>query len=612
MAIGFIARSFTASLALGNTGLGNTGQLRGSLPNKSISLPNRPTATAQDAPWMNLTPSGKALQQPLATVYAENTWPFTDSQLKEFDYSKVRLAASFLISDANGNTSPWTGLTRLTDLQSQMKHQPGEWVVSLGGATDSHIGTAISSTTARANLVNSIKTYVDAHPFIKGIDIDWEFPKTPSEKTALTQFVQALRTKMGDSFTISIAVSPAYYLNYYDFPALNPLVNQYNYMGYDFGSASQANGPIDPRNSAGVQQTLWIAGADHSIPFSVSGALTEMIRLGADTSKIVANFPAYCGDSSDSSVSRKHYADVYASLNLETRPVDPDTKEVIIGDTTCPSTESYRQKIVALNQRFNITQFGMWELGYDTAALPLMKTLVTEMAKLNGNSGTPTLSPTASPTSTGTSWLSPVVVAAPSLCDGSTTYTCVASRVTYGNNQDAALKAQVMTQSSGVNFTQSDLSYYSREFANVATPGGALYGYTQVELQAISQYNEHVASITINAADMQSASVDKVKTLFANTVPGGSIQEIPYVEQTTNSSKPLSTADIIMIIVGCAVGGALLLYCLICRNKTTPEAKYTPTNQQDPSDTAQGTREVELTTTQPNQVSIIDGVTLIL
>jgi hypothetical protein len=312
-----------------------------------------------------------------------------------------------------------------------------------------------------------------ANPSVTGIDVDWEFPQTTSQKESLTLFVQALRTTFGSDFGISVAVTPAYYLNYYDFPSLNDLVTNYKHMGYDFGTQAKANGPIDPRSDA-PQQTLWILNADHSIPFSVSGAIAEMIALGADPSKIEAELDFYCGESTDSAVSRKPYWEVVDSLSLKTAAVDPNTREVIVGDTTCPSPESVAQKITVLHERFNIMQFGAWELGYDNN-LELTNALVSGQSDL-GPAPQPAFSPSVapsiwlsshpsfapsvapvgdSPTSFPTGWDSTITTDS-TLCTTSTAYSCVGVRTTYGNGLSAALKAEVLPEghAAGVSFDQ--------------------------------------------------------------------------------------------------------------------------------------------------------------
>lgn len=84
-------------------------------------------------------------------------------------------------------------------------------MISLGGWTDSTDGSRkysklVASSANIASFVNSVMSFLPKYGF-DGLDIDWEYPSTPSDKIGLIQLLRALRTAFNPSgYLLSVAV----------------------------------------------------------------------------------------------------------------------------------------------------------------------------------------------------------------------------------------------------------------------------------------------------------------------------------------------------------------------------------------------------------------------
>lgn len=84
-------------------------------------------------------------------------------------------------------------------------------MISLGGWTDSTDGSRkysklVASSANIASFVNSVMSFLLKYGF-DGLDIDWEYPSTPSDKTGLVQLLRALRRAFNPSgYLLSVAV----------------------------------------------------------------------------------------------------------------------------------------------------------------------------------------------------------------------------------------------------------------------------------------------------------------------------------------------------------------------------------------------------------------------
>jgi chitinase len=89
-------------------------------------------------------------------------------------------------------------------------------MISLGGASDSNDGTGkysrlVSSTTNINTFVSSAVSFLQQYKF-DGIDLDWEVPSTPADKTGFKNWIIALRNAfqpLGYLLSAAVPVSAA-------------------------------------------------------------------------------------------------------------------------------------------------------------------------------------------------------------------------------------------------------------------------------------------------------------------------------------------------------------------------------------------------------------------
>lgn len=121
-------------------------------------------------------------------------------------------------------------------------------VLAIGGWGAGGFSEAMSSSSSRTKLVNSIMEVLDEYQF-DGIDIDWEYPtssvagitSSPSDRNNLTLFSNELVERMKNyrsDLIYSIAIAPSN--TFYDLTALNKCVDYFNLMTYDFSMGKKA------------------------------------------------------------------------------------------------------------------------------------------------------------------------------------------------------------------------------------------------------------------------------------------------------------------------------------------------------------------------------------
>jgi hypothetical protein len=117
-----------------------------------------------------------------------------------------------------------------------------------------------------------------------------------------------------------------------------------------------------------------------------------------------------------------------------------------------------------------------------------------------------------------------------------------------------------------------------------ATPGGELYVVEEVELQAYSSENTHVASIVANSNTMQTSQVDRLQSLLESTVPGGHVAIVdsisfPSVAPTVSVSPTLAghqdtDSSMGILIIALLVGLPVVMFIVgLCIGKKISEPK---------------------------------------
>ncbi len=134
---------------------------------------------------------------------------------------------------------------------------------------------------------------------LDGIDIDWEYPKSPTEGQHLVALLQAVRQAL-DRYSQSISPGTAPYhfeltvaspageqnLKNMDLPGMDRLLDFWNLMAYDFAGSWD--------NKSGHQANLYPSYSNPSCtPFSISSAVKYYTSHGVPPHKIVLGMPLY-------------------------------------------------------------------------------------------------------------------------------------------------------------------------------------------------------------------------------------------------------------------------------------------------------------------------------
>lgn len=121
-------------------------------------------------------------------------------------------------------------------------HAAGARVVLVVGGDHAASTTAFSSMAAtsstRALFIQNLMTLVNQQGY-DGVDLDWEFPASSSDRANYTKLVAELRQALGTNRTLSIA-GPAtdWFGQWLDLPGLAPHVDWFGVMTYTFAASS--------------------------------------------------------------------------------------------------------------------------------------------------------------------------------------------------------------------------------------------------------------------------------------------------------------------------------------------------------------------------------------
>ncbi len=102
----------------------------------------------------------------------------------------------------------------------------------------------------RQNFINSIINFCIDYDF-DGIDIDWEFPSSNSDKENLTLLIKELKSKINEEYPellLTMAIpNGGYYGQWFDYEKLQEHIDWFNLMSYDYhGSWSSHSGHNAP------------------------------------------------------------------------------------------------------------------------------------------------------------------------------------------------------------------------------------------------------------------------------------------------------------------------------------------------------------------------------
>lgn len=142
---------------------------------------------------------------------------------------------------------------KVKDLIARTQILGGKFSVSIAAHKNKIIENILDSKKSQQNLVNNILAEITAN-HLDAINIDFEYLGTPDKiyQQKFTEFIKTLNTTIHEKspqtkIYISIAPLSARGQSLFDFPKLNPLIDKYIGMSYDYyGAGSDIAGPTAP------------------------------------------------------------------------------------------------------------------------------------------------------------------------------------------------------------------------------------------------------------------------------------------------------------------------------------------------------------------------------
>jgi len=181
----------------------------------------------------------------------DQTPPYAAAQIPFAEITHVIHAGLVVDRKADGSIDVPAGLIEPA-LMSDAR-AAGVKVMILVGGSAATFGTVAATVTLRAALVANLAAFVGQYGY-DGVDIDWEYPTTQSDRRAYTGLMRDLRGALPAPGYLLSADVPPWGGRAYDFSGVEPLLDFFNIMMYDVAGPwtndGQLNSPIfdDPAN----------------------------------------------------------------------------------------------------------------------------------------------------------------------------------------------------------------------------------------------------------------------------------------------------------------------------------------------------------------------------
>ncbi|GLQ46625.1 chitinase [Dyella lipolytica] len=249
-----------------------------------------------------LAASSGALAQASSTPYRivgyANGW----NPVQTKDVGKIDTLIFAFAQLKNGNVVlDDNGAKHLHDLLALKSINPKLKVdISVGGWTVGGFSEAASTAAGREQFADSAAQLIAAQ-HADGLDVDWEYPghhesgihSSPQDKTNFTLLLKAIRTSLdrasaangragANHYTLSVAIADGPYVSDIDIAAINPSLDWFNLMTYDFvNSMTPTTG-----HHTGLHASALIAGdgrtTDRAVQqFLAAGVPPRKLLIGA-------------------------------------------------------------------------------------------------------------------------------------------------------------------------------------------------------------------------------------------------------------------------------------------------------------------------------------------
>ncbi|HUA81519.1 MAG TPA: glycosyl hydrolase family 18 protein, partial [Dyella sp.] len=171
--------------------------------------------------------------------------------------------------------------------------------VSVGGWTVGGFSEAASTAAGRRQFADSAARMISTQ-HADGLDVDWEYPghhesgikSSPQDKTNFTLLLKAVRASLdrvgakdGKHYTLSIAIADGPFVSDIDIAAINPSLDWFNLMTYDFVNA---NTPTTGHHT-GLHPSALITGDGRT----TDRAVQQFLAVGVPPQKLVIGAALY-------------------------------------------------------------------------------------------------------------------------------------------------------------------------------------------------------------------------------------------------------------------------------------------------------------------------------
>ena len=252
-----------------------------------------------------LTASGSVFAQTPSSPYRIVGYAREWNPVQTKDVGKIDTLIFAFAQLKNGSVVlDQNGAKHLHDLLALKSSNPKLKVdISVGGWTVGGFSEAASTPAGRQQFADSAAQLIAAQ-HADGLDVDWEYPghhesgihSSPEDKANFTLLLQAIRTSLdrvgatngrtgAHHYTLSVAIADGPYVSGIDIAAINPYLDWFNLMTYDFvNTMTPTTG-----HHTGLHASALISGDGRTTDRSVQ----QFLAAGIAPSKLVIGTALY-------------------------------------------------------------------------------------------------------------------------------------------------------------------------------------------------------------------------------------------------------------------------------------------------------------------------------
>lgn len=185
------------------------------------------------------------------------------------------------------------------------------------------IESVMTSSTARATLLNDIVSTVTADSYCAGVTFDFEpFSWSAAARDGMTTFFSDLRTALPSPYEISVYVDVTPSATQWDIPGLEPNIDYVTYSAYDWATGDTAHAITDFNNTISHTRALWYL--DQGLPPE------KLVYTFSTYSRYWSGITSY--NSTGTQVASGGFTDGLFDTTLNTNNGGPQTNNYLTGD----------------------------------------------------------------------------------------------------------------------------------------------------------------------------------------------------------------------------------------------------------------------------------------